>query len=101
MPFAGSLPAGRPELNSSMTPAGVIRPIALVVPWSVNQMLPSGPAVIDLGSLPAFRPVLNSWIAPAGVIRPIAGVVPPSTNHTLPSGPRAIPAAGLLPGFRP
>ena len=35
-----------------MTPAGVIRPIWLASS-SVNQRLPSGPAVIQSGRLPA------------------------------------------------
>ena len=44
-------------MNSVMTPAVVIRPSALVVPWSVNQRLPSGPGAIPLGRLPGLRPV--------------------------------------------
>ena len=41
----------------------LIRPIALGVPPSANQMFPSGPKVGIPGTLPAFRPTLNSWIA--------------------------------------
>ena len=40
--------------------------------WSVNQRLPSGPAVISTGRLPVSRPAENSVIVPLGVIRPIA-----------------------------
>ena len=55
---------------------GLITPIALVVPRSVNQRFPSGPTAIPYGQLPVFRPLLNSltaWVA--GLIIPIAGVV--------------------------
>ena len=48
-----------------MFPLGVIRPTA-GVPWSVNQRLPSGPAVTDLRKLLGFRPALNSVIVPTG-----------------------------------
>src|SRR5262249_59419060 len=75
-----------PTVNCVMTPAGVIRPIA---PFSsVNQRLPSGPAVISAGELPVERPVENSVMTPAGVIRPMAWR---SVNQRLPSGPRVIP----------
>src|SRR5262249_25432515 len=50
---AGALPVFRPLLNSVIAPPGVIRPIAFVVPMSLNQRLPSGAGVIDLGELPA------------------------------------------------
>jgi hypothetical protein len=70
-----------------------IWPIALMVPWSVNQMLPSGPAAIPPGLLPAFRPVLNSVIAwVVGLICPDRRVVPLSVNQRLPSGPSRDPA---------
>src|SRR5712692_1337639 len=52
---------------------------------SVNQMFPSGPAVIQNGEL---RPLTGSVITPLGVIRPIFPDAP-STNHRLPSGPVA------------
>ena len=78
----------------------MIRPIALVVPASVNHRLPSAPGAIPDGLLPAFRPLENSVICAAGVIRPIALVVPASVNHRLPSAPGAIPT-GMLPAFRP
>src|SRR5262249_55604905 len=67
-------------------PAGVIRPIA---PFSsVNQRLPSGPAVISAGALAVVRPAENSVMTPAVVIRPMAWR---SVNQRLPSGPRVIP----------
>ena len=73
-----------------IAPAGVIRPMALVVPASVNHRFPSGPAAMPSGMLPGFRPLENSVIAPAGVMRPMALVVPWSANHRFPSGPAAI-----------
>ena len=74
-----------------MTPDGVIRPILLFCD-SVNQTLPSGPAVIELP-----RNWVSAWgsgnsvTTPCGVILPILskGLPPvPSVNQTLPSGPR-------------
>ena len=59
--------------------------------YSVNQRLPSGPAVIGTEQLPAVGNG-NSVIVPAGVIRPIL-LAPPSVNHRLSSGPTAIPGA--------
>ena len=44
-----------PVENSVTSPAGVIRPIRSPV-CSVNQRLPSGPAVIPDGPLPAVMP---------------------------------------------
>src|SRR5262245_36518834 len=58
--------------------------------FSVNQTLPSGPAVIWLGWVKSSGRVnVVTW--PAGVIRPTAGL-PANvrtllTNHRLPSGP--------------
>jgi hypothetical protein len=63
----------------------LIIPIALVVPLSLNHMLPSGPIAIDWSEAPGFRPLLNSVIAPAVVIRPTAPER--SLNQRLPSGP--------------
>ena len=78
---------------------GLIIPIAFVVPLSVNQTFPSGPAAIPSGMLLAGR--LNSLIAcVVGLIIPTALVVPGSLNHMLPSGPIAIDRTAL-PGFRP
>src|SRR5205807_7876713 len=85
-----------------IVPVGVMRPIALVVPRSVNQTLPSGPGAMKKGVLLAFSPFVlsNSVITPDGVIRPIARVVPSSTNQRLPSAPGAM-SCGLGFGFRP
>ena len=80
---------------------GLITPIAFVVPLSVNQTLPSGPAVIPSGMQPPFKAALNSLIACVnGLMTPIARVVPGSLNHMFPSGPIAIERTAL-PGFRP
>ena len=68
----------RPTLNSVIAcVAGSIRPIACVVPPSMNQRAPSGPTMIEApGALPGLRPALNSLIAcVVGLIIPIAGVV--------------------------
>ena len=79
---------GTTLLNSVIAPVGVIRPIALIEPGSVNQTLPSGPAATPLGALPPLRPLLNSEIACVVVlIVPIADAVPLSPNHMFPSGP--------------
>src|SRR2546421_9377974 len=69
------------------------RPI-LLPPFSVNQRLPSGPAVIQRDTLPAVG-TTNSVMMPAGVLRPI--LLPClSANQRLPSGPAAIPLGKLL-----
>ncbi len=94
---------GPVTLGARTDAAGIpapIRPIALVVPSSVNHRLPSAPAAMPDGLLPEFSPVENSLIVPLGVIRPIALVVPRSVNHRLPSAPAAMPD-GLLPEFSP
>jgi hypothetical protein len=75
-----------------MPPAGVIRPIRLA-PLSVNQRLPSGPAVIPTGFVTAVvgkGDRGNSVTSPAGVIRPIRFPIS-SVNQRLPSGPAVIP----------
>src|SRR5215472_4436950 len=73
--------------NSVRTPSGVMRPM-LLPSRSVNQTLPSGPAVISHG---AARRVGtgNSVSKPPGVMRPIRfpGI---SVNHRFPSGPAVI-----------
>ena len=74
--------------NSSIVPAGVIRPTRLSS-WSVNQTLPSAPAAIPRGLLSVAVSFGNSLIAPAGVICPIL-LSPESVNQRLPSGPAAI-----------
>src|SRR5947209_309249 len=75
------------NLYSVTAPAVVIRPIDLV-PKSVNNRLPSVPAVIRYGNVPEAL-TGNSVIAPALVARPILPI--DSVNHSLPSGPAAIP----------
>src|SRR5579871_1219060 len=78
--------------NSLICPAGVMRPILLVVQFplssnthSVNQRLPSGPLVMPIALSPCGRG--NSVSFPAGVMRPIW---PFSPNQRLPSGPVVI-----------
>ena len=70
----------------------VMRPI-LFVPPSVNQRLPSGPAVIAPGWLPGVGRG-NSLMLPPGVMRPILSP-DTSVNQRLPSDPDAI-LVGLL-----
>src|SRR3989454_1552325 len=84
-----------------MSPVGVIRP-TLLPQDSVNQRLPSGPAVMPSGLLLPLGGQLrlggrgNSVITPAGVIRPI--LLPlSSVNQRLPSGP-AVMLSGPLSG---
>src|SRR5215813_8410574 len=72
-----------------MTP-DVIRPI-LLPSYSVNQRLPSGPAVIPLSWLASVR-TSNSVSVPLGVIYPI---LLPAVNQRLPSGPAVIPLSRL------
>ena len=55
---------------------------------SVNQRLPSGPAVISFGPLFGVRPVANSVITPDVVMRPIRPGLLDSVNQRLPSGRR-------------
>src|SRR6266516_3380062 len=74
-----------------MSPAGVMRPITSRA-FSVNQRLPSDPAVIPT------KPLLtvgtgNSVMAPEGLIRPIL-LSSLSVNQRLPSGPAMISVAG-------
>jgi len=79
-----------------MTPAVVIRPILLPAS-SVNQSLPSGPAVMPFEVLAAVW-MENSSAAvmtPAVVMRPIL-LLAPSVNQSLPSGPAVMPAGLLL-----
>src|SRR5260370_41719029 len=76
-----------------MVPFGLMRPI-LLLPSSVNQRLPSRPAVIPQGALPAVG-MGNSVMMPLGLMRPILLPVP-SVNQRLPLGPAAIPVALLL-----
>src|SRR6266700_3304691 len=79
-------------LSSNHLPS-VMRPI-LLPSTSVNQRLPSGPAVIPSGVLLPFERG-NSLMVPPGLMRPI--LLPSiSVNQRLPSGPAVIPS-GLLP----
>src|SRR5579862_7948151 len=87
MPYGLLLAEG--GVNSVVTPAGVIRPI-LLLPNSVNQRLPSLPAVMLTGT----RFVTNSMIPPLTVILPIRLPVY-SVNQRLPSGPVQMPFGWL------
>ena len=70
------------------TPAGVI--CAILLPKnSVNQRLPSRPAVMAKGPLSLMRSEANSVITPAEVIRPMTPET--SANQILPSGPTVMP----------
>src|SRR5437763_734208 len=65
----------------------------LLPPCSVNQRLPSGPAVIPSGPLP-YVGRGNSVIMPLVLMRPI--LLPSgSVNQRLPSGPAVIPHGPL------
>jgi hypothetical protein len=65
----GRLPAVIPAGNSVIAPVGAIRP-TLLPSRSVNQTLPSEPAVIPRGIALAVG-MVNSLIVPFGVMRPI------------------------------
>src|SRR5439155_905810 len=78
--------------NSVMAPAGVIRPI-LLPESSVNQRLPSGPAVMLSGALPVVG-TANSVTVPVRVIRPILFPLS-SVNQTFPSWPAVMPMGPL------
>src|SRR5215831_14417875 len=71
---------------SVITPDGVIRPILPL--GSVNQTLPSGPAVIPLSRLFVSRGRANSVTRPDVVTRTIPSFL---VTHRLPSGPLVIP----------
>src|ERR1700686_2230695 len=79
-----------------MEPLGVMRPIlplcSGVFAVSVNQRLPSGPAVIPRRTLLAVG-MGYSVIVPLGVMRPILPIL--SVNQRLPSGPAVI-SVGVL-----
>ena len=68
---------------------GLIVPI-LLPPYSVNQRLPSGPAVIPSGSAAAVGSgnSVVAWVV--GLIVPILSALD-SVNQRLPSGPAVIP----------
>src|ERR1700736_1674279 len=66
--------------NSMMLPPGVMRPIRLIRS-SVNQRLPSGPAVIAEEPLPVVG-VENSLIVAVGLgLVPVGGVPHPITRR--------------------
>jgi hypothetical protein len=88
-----------PWENSVTTPAGVMRPI-LFAEFSVNQILPSGPAVMSTSPAFAVMPLEYSVIVPLGVIYPMR-FPNSSVNHTLPSGPRVTSCTATSPGERP
>src|SRR2546426_1013498 len=78
---------GGPEFGLSFdagTGASVMRPM-LFPKSSVNQSLPSGPAVMPMGRLPLVG-TENSVTVPVTVIRPILSSFG-SVNQSLPSGP--------------
>ncbi len=91
MPFAFEMvPAAAAE--STARAAGQNVPLTrptCPAPNSVNQRLPSEPAVM-LHGRPPLVGIRNSVITPAGVIRPIL-FASASVNHTFPSGPAVIP----------
>ncbi len=81
---------------------GLIIPIAVgAKPYSVNQMLPSGPAVIPSGPAPAVGRGKELTACVVGLISPIASAQD-SVNQMLPSGPAVIPTASYpeTPGTR-
>ena len=64
---AGGARVGRrPWLNSLNSPSGVMRPMAPGSPFSVNQRLPSGPAVMSVGAMFGVSPMLFSVMTPVG-----------------------------------
>ena len=90
IPSGRAPPVGRE--NWVITPAVVIRPIALLEelrPKIVNHNAPSGPCVIPVGSWLSAGSG-NSATVPPVLIRPIR-FAPFSANHKLPSGPAVIP----------
>ena len=88
----------RPTLYSVIAPAGVIRPI-LRTPASVNQTLPSGPAVIALGL--RSEASLNSATEPvAGLRRAIRCLLPCTVNQREAFGP-AVTCCGSRPATKP
>ncbi len=80
-----------------MTPAGVMRPMRPGFAFSVNQRLPSGPAVMSVGwellVSPAAAP--KTVATPAGVMRPIPPGSLSSVYQRLPSGPAAMLVGSL------
>jgi hypothetical protein len=81
------------------TPSVVIRPMWPSPNCSVNQRLPSGPAVMEVRRASGPMPALNSVTVPSGVIRPMV-LFGDSVNQTLPSGPAVMPST-LPPALMP
>ena len=75
-----------------MVPEGVILPI--LPADSVNQILPSGPAVMSKGRALADKPLVKVVTVPDGVIWPMR-VAPGTVNQRLPSGPAVIEPSPL------
>jgi hypothetical protein len=89
--FEVAAPAGERELGKG---AGRRDPPIFAPVNSVNQRLPSGPAVMPKGLLLAVGTV-NSVTVPLVVIRPILLLLS-SVNHNFPSGPVAMLTGSLL-----
>ncbi len=68
-----------PVENSVTTPAGVIRPIRRAR-FSVNQRLPSGPAVMSVGPAPSL--IGNSVIVTADALGALASCTASATAAT-------------------
>src|SRR5664279_4618293 len=93
-------PATSPLLNSVMTPAGVMRPIAGAAPpivLSANQTLPSGPPEITRARPCSGPNSVTVFVVTSYRPRRLASY---SVNHTLPSGPVAT-AKACDPGVMP
>src|SRR6187402_3412730 len=85
--FVGPLAAVGMQASSVTTPAVVIL-ANLLARFSVNQRLPSGPAMMPWTPLAAVG-TGNFVIAPVVVMRPIS-LLPASVNQRFPSGPVAM-----------
>src|SRR3954452_17546643 len=84
----GALLSGSPSWKRggvASTPAAEMRPIAGLVPRTVNQRLPSGPAAMS-PSVPLPSVTGNSLTWPWTVIRPMRPLAA-SVNHSASSGP--------------
>src|SRR5438094_10345750 len=93
LPVGGQLRLGG-RGNSVITPAGVIRPILLPLS-SVNQRLPSGPAVMLVGPPREVRAGREGKIVntPVGVTV-WAAMRDTSVTNSLPSGGAPVPRGG-------
>src|SRR5262249_34988072 len=93
--WRGKLPAG--SAYSVNTPAVVSLPIAFVVPWSVNQRLPSAPDAIRTGAAPGFRLELNSTTEPSGAAAASDVVTTIAAAQTRSASRRILRDMGCLP----